>query len=225
MKASLILDLVLLAILLAVAFGYARKGFLAGLIQFAGNLASLIGAVVLSQWAAPVIFEKFLRPGCLSQVEQTIEETGGVNLEALIEKYAGFLPESFRQSLAESVQGLAGSQAPDLADKIVGQVLEPLTTPMISLVIFFVALALFRLVVGFLVALLKGANHVPVLGGVNRTMGFCLGLLAGAVDVYILLCALFALMTLTAGQLPWLNQEILADSWGLRLFNDINPFL
>ena len=49
MKASLILDLVLLAILLAVAFGYARKGFLAGLIQFAGNLASLIGAVVLSQ--------------------------------------------------------------------------------------------------------------------------------------------------------------------------------
>ena len=40
-----------------------------------------------------------------------------------------------------------------------------------------------------------------------------------------LLCALFALMTLTAGQLPWLNQEILADSWGLRLFNDINPFL
>ena len=63
MKASLILDLVLLAILLAVAFGYARKGFLAGLIQFAGNLASLIGAVVLSQWAAPVIFEKFLRPG------------------------------------------------------------------------------------------------------------------------------------------------------------------
>ena len=100
MKASLILDLVLLAILLAVAFGYARKGFLTGLIQFAGNLASLIGAVVLSQWAAPVIFEKFLRPGCLSQVEQTIEETGGVNLEALIEKYAGFLPESFRQSLA-----------------------------------------------------------------------------------------------------------------------------
>ena len=96
---------------------------------------------------------------------------------------------------------------------------------MISLVIFFVALALFRLVVGFLVALLKGANHIPVLGGVNRTMGFCLGLLAGAVDVYILLCALFALMTLTAGQLPWLNQEILADSWGLRLFNDINPFL
>ena len=158
-------------------------------------------------------------------MEQTIEETGGVNLEALIEKYAGFLPESFRQSLAESVQGLAGSQAPDLADKIVGQVLEPLTTPMISLVIFFVALALFRLVVGFLVALLKGANHIPVLGGVNRTMGFCLGLLAGAVDVYILLCALFALMTLTAGQLPWLNQEILADSWGLRLFNDINPFL
>ena len=92
MKASLILDLVLLAILLAVAFGYARKGFLTGLIQFAGNLASLIGAVVLSQWAAPVIFEKFLRPGCLSQVEQTIEETGGVNLEALIEKYAGAFP-------------------------------------------------------------------------------------------------------------------------------------
>ena len=225
MKASLILDLVLLALMLAVAFGYARKGFLAGLIQFAGNLASLAGAVVLSQWAAPQIFEKFLRPGCVSQVEQTIQETGGVDLEALIEKYAGFLPESFRQSLTQSVQGLADSQAPGLADKIVSQVLEPLTTPMISIVLFFVALALFRLVVGFLVAVLRGANRIPVLGGVNRTMGFGLGLLAGLVDVYIVLCVLFAVMTLTAGQLTWLNQEVLADSWCLRIFNDINPFL
>ena len=34
-----VFDLVLLAVLLLVAFAYARRGFAAGLVQFVGNLA------------------------------------------------------------------------------------------------------------------------------------------------------------------------------------------
>ena len=64
-----------------------------------------------------------------------------------------------------------------------------------------------------------------VLAAVTRLAAGMSGALLEALGGLCLLCALFALMTLTAGQLPWLNQEILADSWGLRLFNDINPFL
>lgn len=52
-------DLILLAILLLVAMRYAGKGFAAALVQFAGNLASLLGASIFSQNIAPVLFTNF----------------------------------------------------------------------------------------------------------------------------------------------------------------------
>lgn len=225
----LVLDIIMLAVLLLVALGYARRGFLAGIIQFAGNVVSLVGSVILAQKGAPLVFETFLRASYTARVEKTILESGSVDLKALADQYAGFLPESFREELLEKTSELASelaaSAAPELAQRIVEELLMPLTTPMIAIVLFFVCFALFRLVLGLLVSLLQGANHIPLLGGVNRSMGFCLGLLAGAVDVYILLCILFALMTLTSGQLPYLNGADLAGSWCLRLFGHINPFL
>lgn len=48
MSPAVIFDLVLLVILLTVALTYARKGFAAALVQFVGNLASLVGALLLS---------------------------------------------------------------------------------------------------------------------------------------------------------------------------------
>ena len=56
MNAAIVFDLVMLALLLVVAFAYARRGFAAGLVQFVGNLASLIGALVLSHQASPLLF-------------------------------------------------------------------------------------------------------------------------------------------------------------------------
>ena len=61
MTPSIVFDLAMLALLVLVAVLYARRGFAAGLVQFVGNLASLIGALVFSRQAAPVLFEEFFR--------------------------------------------------------------------------------------------------------------------------------------------------------------------
>ena len=224
MKSSLIFDLILLAVMVGVAISYARKGFLAALLQFLGNFASLVGSILVAREGSVRVFEQFLRPSYTARVEEAIRLTGSADLAALAEQYAGFLPQSFRDHLVAGAQGLLGQNTPAMAEHIVEQMLEPLTLPMLSIVLFFVSFALLRMVLGFLVALFKNANKLPLLGGVNRFMGFALGGLAGLVDLYIILSILFTLMTLTDGQLPFLNPAELEGSFCLQVFDHINPF-
>lgn len=224
MNAAIVFDLVMLALLLAVAFAYARRGFAAGLVQFVGNLASLIGALVLSHQASPLLFEKFFQNGFVTSIQNTLTAEGTVNIQSTIEKYAGFLPESIKESLTASAAGLLDSGAPDMAVKLVDEVIAPLLTPIIAIVLFFVAFALCRLLVGLLVAVLTNVNRIPVMGSVNRFFGFLMGLLAGVVDLYLVLCAVWAVIVITGGSIGFLNDQALAGSITYSLFGRFNPF-
>ena len=224
MNAAIVFDLVMLALLLVVAFAYARRGFAAGLVQFVGNLASLIGALVLSHQASPLLFEKFFQNGFVTSIQNTLTAEGTVNIQSTIEKYAGFLPESIKESLTASAAGLLDSGAPDMAVKLVDEVIAPLLTPIIAIVLFFVAFALCRLLVGLLVAVLTNVNRIPVMGSVSRFFGFLMGLLAGVVDLYLVLCAVWAVIVITGGSIGFLNDQALAGSITYSLFGRFNPF-
>lgn len=224
MNAAIVFDLVMLALLLVVGFAYARRGFAAGLVQFVGNLASLIGALVLSQEASPLLFEQFFQSGFVTSIQNTISAEGTVNIQSTIEKYAGFLPESIKESLTASAAGLLDSGAPDLAVKLVDEVIAPLLTPIIAIVLFFVAFALCKLLVSLLVAVLTNVNRIPLMGSVNRFFGFLMGLLAGTVDLYLVLCAVWAVIVITGGSIEFLNDQALAGSIAYSVFGKFNPF-
>ena len=117
------------------------------------------------------------------------------------------------------------STAESLAQVIVSDLIAPLFTPVIAIVLFFVAFTLLRMAASFLVTLLSNLNKLPVLGGVNYWLGFAAGLLAGLLDVFLVLCVVWALIVITGGGLPFLNDAALADSIVYRLFGRINPFM
>lgn len=217
-------DLILLAILLLVAMRYAGKGFAAALVQFAGNLASLLGASIFSQNIAPVLFTNFFENNFTTSIEKTLADGGQVQLDQLVEKYAGFLPDEIQQSITQSAGGVLTGNAPELAEQVVNQVIAPLLTPIIAIVVFFVAFALCKVIVGFVVAVLTNFNRIPILGSVNKLLGFAMGLLAGVVDLYLILCAVWAIIVVTGGSIPWLNQQVLGESIGFSLFGQFNPF-
>lgn len=217
-------DLILLAILLLVAMRYAGKGFAAALVQFAGNLASLLGASIFSQNIAPVLFTNFFENNFTTSIEKTLADGGQLQLDQLVEKYAGFLPDEIQQSITQSAGGVLTGSAPELAEQVVNQVIAPLLTPIIAIVVFFVAFALCKVIVGFVVAVLTNFNRIPILGSVNKLLGFGMGLLAGVVDLYLILCAVWAIIVVTGGSIPWLNQQVLGESIGFSLFGQFNPF-
>ena len=226
---SFLFDIVCTVVWLLLAVRYARKGFLASSMQFAGNFLSLFGAKVFSGWAAGRVFENFLAGGFRDQIAASLSAGGVVDLSGIAAKYAGFLPDSFRASIVEacerSISAVLSDNAVVLADAIVQKVLAPLLTPVISLVLFFVAFALLRMLVSLLVTVLGLVNKLPVIGTVNHWLGWTTGAMASMLDIYLVLCVLWAIIVITGGNLTVLNDTVMSGSLYYKVFNVFNPFL
>ena len=220
---SFLFDIVCTVVWLLLAVRYARKGFLASSVQLGGNVFSL-GDI---SKVPPAWF--FLAGSFRTQIAESISAGGVVDLTGIADKYAGFLPESFRASIVEtcerSISAVLSDNAVVLADAIVQKVLAPLLTPVISVVLFFVAFALLRMLVSMLVTVLGLVNRLPVIGTVNRWLGWVTGCVASTMDIYLVLCVVWAVIVITGGNLTVLNDTVMSSSLYYRAFNLFNPFL
>ena len=218
---SFLFDIVCTVVWLLLAVRYARKGFLASSVQLGGTVFSLVGARVLSGWAAAEVFQRFLAGSFRTQIAESISAGGVVDLTGIADKYAGFLPESFRASIVEtcerSISAVLSDNAVVLADAIVQKVLAPLLTPVISVVLFFVVFALLRM--------LGLVNRLPVIGTVNRWLGWVTGCVASTMDIYLMLCVVWAVIVITGGNLTVLNDTVMSSSLYYKALNLLNPFL
>ena len=140
---------------------------------------------------------------------------------AAAEVFQRFLAGSFRTQIAESIS--AGGVV--VLTGIVQKVLAPLLTPVISVVLFFVAFALLRMLVSMLVTVLGLVNRLPVIGTVNRWLGWVTGCVASTMDIYLVLCVVWAVIVITGGNLTVLNDTVMSSSLYYKAFNLFNPFL
>ncbi len=225
MQLSMILDLVLLVVLAGSAFFYARRGFAAGIVQMVGSLISLVTASVAASRISPAVFENFFKNSLVEKTRQMLENQNGADLETLVERFAGFLPDSLKQNIIQAAGGLLDTAAPNAALTVVENVIAPLLVPIISIVVFFVTFALCRLIISLVVAMLTIVNRIPLVGSLNRLLGFVTGLGAGAVNVFILLCAAWALVVIMGGNNSAWNEQMLQQSRFYQLFAPFNPFV
>lgn len=229
MNPSFLFDIICTAVWLGLAIHYAHKGLLAAVVQIGGNLLSLIGAQQLASWGSGALFDRFFAGSFRERIVVSLSEGGAVDLNRIAQQYAGFLPESIRRQVVEACQraldGLLTDNALVVADTIVQDVIRPLLTPVFSLVLFFLCFAALRMLISLLVTVLGLVNHLPVLGAVNRTLGMVVGALAGLADVFLGMCVVWALMIISGGNLPLLNEAALGGSLWYQLFNQINPFV
>ena len=96
---------------------------------------------------------------------------------------------------------------------------------MITVVLFFIAFAVCKLVISMLVAVLTNINKIPVIGSVNELLGILVGVAGGVLNVVLLLCLIWAVVAITNNNLPVLNHDMLSGSMMYSLFSKYNPFL
>ena len=214
----LIYDLLFLAVFSFAAVKSWQKGFLAGLTELIGAVFGVGVAVWGSRTLAPGIYEKFLSDTVTEKVEAAVAQSGG-DIAAAVQGL-DFLPDSLRTTLAEAIQ-TAGGQLPEKVTSL----LEPVILPLVQVVLFVLLCVVVRWAFGLLIAVLRGINGVPLVGGVNQVLGLVLGLCTGALDCWLLALVLWFAASVTAGSLTWLNTAVLQRSIGYSFFGAFNPFL
>lgn len=215
---SLIYDLLFLAVFSFAAVKSWQKGFLAGLAELIGAVLGVGVAVWGSRTLAPGIYEKFLSDTVTEKVESAVAQSGG-DIAAAVQGL-DFLPDSLRTTLAGAIQ-TAGGQLPEKVTSL----LEPVILPLVQVVLFVLLCVVVRWAFSLLIAVLRGINGVPLVGGVNQVLGLVLGLCTGALDCWLLALVLWFAASVTAGSLTWLNTAVLQRSIGYSFFGAFNPFL
>lgn len=221
---AILLDIALVGVVVFTVAYYMRRGFLAGLLGLVGNLASLALAWFISGRVSPTLFENFFKSGLIDQTAQLISEQGAAGVQAILDKFSAFLPASLLESITQQADSIFHSGAPDMALAIVENVVAPLVMPLIGVVVFFAVFVLGRVVISLLAAIFSNVNRVPLVGSVNKGLGAVIGLVAGLINVLMVLCVIWAIVVITGGSLPGLNDQALAGSHLYTFFSAYNPF-
>lgn len=211
-------DLLLALLVLGVALVGMRRGFLSGLVGLVGLVAGILAAVWANSNIAPVLYGQYIGPAAADRVIATLADKGD-DVAALMQSLE-FLPEALRTAIQNAVQNVSG----DLAPQIIAA-LQPVLLPLIQAVLFFLVCFLVRLVFQILARLLRGFNALPLIGTVNKALGFAFGFVTGFVDCWLATLALWLVANITAGSLSWLNPAVLGQSGIYSFFQNYNPFL
>ena len=222
---AILIDIILLAVLAGTMLRYAKKGFVSGLISLVGSLVSLALAWIVSGSVSPVVFENFFKSGLTERLSEALRGQGAGGLNTILDGLSGIVPQRFLDDIAGKASELFRSGTPDLAQRVVEELIAPLVVPLITVVLFFATFVLCRVLVALLVTSLTNLNKIPVIGGVNRLMGIAVGFVAGLIHVLLGLCLVWAIVVITNGTLPGLNDAALSGSVLYRLFAAYNPFL
>ncbi len=223
---SFLFDIVCTGWLILVCAMRARA--FSSIVQLVGNVFSLLGAQELSSACAGWVFEHLLA-GELPHPDrgEHLAAGGAVDLTGIADKYAGFLPQSFRASIVaaceRSIWAVLTDNAVVLADTIVQKVLLR-CLPRSSLVLFFRVLRPAADAGEY--AGHRAGPRQPAAGNRHRQpwLGWVVGCGTSTMDIYLVLCVVWAFV-ITGGNLTVLNDTVMSSSLYYKVFNLFNPFL
>jgi len=233
---SYILDLCFVAVLVLSVVLAAKKGFFATLLDLAAYVLSLIGAKLFSAQFAPAVYSAFLQQPLRSRVVQGFASAADVDIGAQITAALKSLPHAIsgmmeilgisRESLMQKVEriDLTGKHA---IDRLMSHVVDPVATAVVRTAMFvliaFVLCVVLKIVFHFLNHLIK---EVPAIKQINTGLGVVLGLLRGAVLVFLLALAVGLVSGLIANEkLIEIVHQSYVEKWLSGFMNSISGFV
>lgn len=222
--ASAIFDISALVLLVICTLYYARKGFLSGIISLAGTVASIVLSYFISRNLAPSFFASFIRPGLEERIAAALAQQTEMTvqgLQAALESVVGFLPDYAAAAVVNAYEYSSTPNAAEFAAGMVTDLIEPMFTPVIALVLFVLSFMLLRILFGVLNRIVRGLARLPLLGTANSALGAAMGVFVAAVYVFLAVMLLGATYAALGGLSPLDNP--FTGSIFYRLFSSL-PF-
>lgn len=225
---SRIMDIIVAAITIWMILRYMHSGFVSGVVDFFGTLLAVGGASWGAKVLAPKMFETFFLENLVSRTENVLLNSHGVlSLKEIINKISGYLPQNIIDTfLGDYEAGAVFNLAePEIAHTIVVDVVQPMVMPVLSVLVFFMIFIVGRILISFIATALKGVNKIPLVGKLNRILGAGVGLLVGLLYGFLIVFAVWALVIITGGDLSFLQEATLENSFFFGLFKGLIPYI
>lgn len=220
---SLILDIIALVLAIIIIVKCGVKGFLSSIISFLGGLFSVIIAAFLSKPASQYIYTNFLEKHLIEKITASLGDMATTNASAFLEGLETSLQSlpapllSLMQLNSQSVVSVLseniGESVDTLSLQLSENVLKPLTTTLVSAVLFIILFIVLLLIFKLLAKAFSKIKKVPVLGPVNTVLGVVFGVLNALVVLYVICVVLNLLIMFLGNSVPYISTETLQNSY------------
>lgn len=225
---AIILDIGILMIIFLTIYACYRRGLVRTLLGIACNIASIIGAIYISDFISKLIYDGFIKQNILDSVSKTVDTSVGGSTQT-VHTAVNNLPDSINTLL-----GMFGYTTDSLdteLDKIVNKgnvsisegiesIVAPIVICIISFVLIIILFVLFRFLLGKLSKLIIRVANLPLIGTVNRLCGGLLGIADGFVLAYFVTAVVVILFpVITSGSIVYDDFVVYAkDSYVFSFF-------
>ncbi len=228
---SLILDIILIAILVAFIAAAVKKGFMLSLLELVAVIAAFGLAFSFSPVVAQGVYDGIVEDAMISSLEEQIDaNVNAADIAETAELTLSVLPD-FVVSLASSAGvnveeiketiSTANLSSENLATELVTKVAQPIVVGVLTAVFFIILAILLCFVLKIVAKLLSKVFNLPLIGKVNKTLGGILGAIKGIV-VLVFVCTILNLALANGdGELSTAVNE----SFVINILDYVNPFI
>lgn len=194
-----IIDIILALILATCLIIGWKKGFVKSLMDLASNLIAFIVARVVSVQAAPTIYSQYFETKARDTLVRELASAGS-SASAQVQSALDSIPEALngffdligtdKESLVDLLSQNLDQAGSETLDVLMTNVVSPVFTAVIKLVVFVAVFAVAVLVLKLLTLLLDKLTELPAIKQANELFGLLFGAVKGVIVVVFVCFAL-----------------------------------
>lgn len=214
-------DLIAVVVIIACVRHCAKQGLVRTIISFLAYFIAAAGARILSPIAAEFLYNLVVKDAMVLFVGRELGETLATGQD-LVRQVLDSFPAVLQQyvpRLAELADaGYATMEAGELVNSLVDAVLRDPVVMILGSLCFLVVFSLILMLTRWVARLFTGIYRIPVIGTINTFLGGVVGILQAVLFLLIGALAVKLAITLTGGELVWLSEDIMDQTYIWRVF-------
>ena len=160
------------------------------------------------------------------------EIIGNMISDEINEKFRQFLPTEFgaininlddNEVWADVIRAIKGEES-SLAIFVEEYIVRGIVISNVRLVVFILAFCILAIAVKVLSKVLKIVDHIPLVNSANTILGGAIGLIQGAMSVYVISLAVRLLISIGGNDMIFFNISTIEQTYLFRLFYNIRIF-
>lgn len=231
----IILDILVIAIILIYAFISAKRGFMRTAIELVGFVLAVYLSFAVGGAVADGIYGSVVEPAIVDTIVDTVDETTTNSINGAVDAVWQGMPELITKAAgnlgvtSDAVKSDISAQAfntesfEELAQQVADSVARPVVIPLIKTVVGFILFVILLFVVKILARIVNRAFSLPLIGGLNRTLGGILGAAKGVIIAAVVCILISTAVALTKSGFLIFTQENIEQTTVFKFFADFSP--
>lgn len=227
---NIILDLIVIAIIVAFVIISAKRGFVRVAVEVAGFIAAVMISLSLSTTLADFTYNKAIEPSIISSVGEVAENTTADTAENVWEALPDFIKnnaERFginKEEITRNISSGMGQNTTEIVTDISQNSIKPVAVGILKALYEVILMLVLLVIVKFLARFINKLFSFSLVGKLNKVLGGTLGLVKGLIIAWIFCTAVVLIISFTENGIWIFNSENIEKTYIFKMLANLIKF-